>query len=214
MFLRIAFVVCASFSLSGCLGWAWIGYDDNFVGAAPNSTAGGCPAQIGVQNLNPDQKAAILDAVGTVCDIFADEDFAKTILAKDDWIASCTINENGQKDAIAAADVLRIVRLPKDDVSFQDRRPLNAVAQIDPANSRIAIPKKWYSNWQNGTREDRSKVIETIAHELTHFARENGQQNFRFQDGGWKRCDPNKETLASYVIGKMARDFWLEQNPE
>lgn len=213
MLFRIVFVVFASFSLSGCLAWAWIDYKDRFVGAAPGSTDAGCPAQIGVQNLNPEQKAAILDAVGTVCDIFGDEGFAQSILAKDDWIASCTIDENQQRDTILASEVLRIVRLPKDNVSFQDRRPLGAVAQIDPANSRIAIPKDWYRNWRNGTREERSRVIETIAHELTHFARENGQQNFKFQDGGWKECDPDQINLASYGVGKKARDFWLSRNP-
>lgn len=213
-FRSILTVVAASVAVSSCMWTTWIGYDGNFQGRPVASSAAGCPAEIGVQNLDEQQAAAAADIVSEVCDIFAQESFADRIRAKTNWLASCKVLPDGSYDTIAADEVVRIIRLPKDSVSILDRRPLTGVAQIDPGKRRIAVPKAWLENWQTGTRLEKGEVIETFAHELTHFVRDSGDARFRFQDGGWKKASCGQDRLASYSVGRLAETHWLEQNPE
>lgn len=118
---------------------------------------------------------------------------------------------NGAEDAIPASEVLRIVRLPKSDFSVLARKPFLAIAKIDPANQRIAIRRAWFRHWRNGTREQRAELIRTLAHEMTHFVRDDGEPLFRFQDEGHggTRCPDAR--LASYAIGEIARGLWLAE---
>lgn len=203
------FIVCIS--LSGCWltnAYLWRSYD------APTEqsfrspeTLVLCP-RIGIQNLSPEQTEIITGVAKDVCEIQETEAFRKVILQKQDWLASCDQPPNGP-DTIDPEVVLKIVTGPKADFSIIARKPIGAIAQIDPPNARIAIRKRRFNHWRNGTIEQRSEMIGTLAHEMTHFVKPDGAISYLFRDRGHgsKRCPDNR--LVSYEVGNITKELWL-----
>lgn len=200
--------------LGGCWltnAYLWAPYQ----GPAPShfqttSPPPGCP-RIGVQNLNREDEAAIREAVSEVCRIYHSPEFAAEVRARS-WLATCE-RPAGRPDTVSGDYVVSLLTGPIDDFSVLARKPIAAVAQIDPPNARIAVRKRWFALWRLGGRDNRQWLVGTMAHEMSHFVRQSGET--RFRDGGHSGAGPGcpDADLVSYGVGELARRIWYGRQP-
>ncbi|WEK47368.1 MAG: hypothetical protein P0Y56_03525 [Candidatus Andeanibacterium colombiense] len=196
----------ALLSLAGCGArdaYLWTGYRAPAAGSFRATSADGtCPA-IGIQNLTPRDAETIVAAAREVCGIFHSEEFARAAAAKTDWLASCD-GAFGRPQTVTGAELVALLRRPKPAVSVIARKPVAAIAKVEPANGRLAIRQQWFSYWPDGTIDQRANLVATVAHEFTHLS------SLRFLDSGMsKAC--GRDRLASYAVGELAGEVWLEQ---
>lgn len=209
--LRGVYLLLICGSLSGCWltnAYLWKSYQSPSLSSFQNPMTNiECP-KIGIQNLSSDQANSITEVVKEVCEIQATQNFRDEILKKSDWLASCDLLPEGF-DGIEAREVIEIVSGPKENFSVIARKPILAIAQIDPPNARIAIRKQRFKHWRTGTDPQRAEMIATLAHEMTHFVKSDGNLSYRFRDRGHgsKRCPDNR--LVSYEVGNITKRLWL-----
>lgn len=202
-------IVALSLILNSCMSIAWIGYDkpsDSDYSEINNS-----PIKIGLQNLKKtDQLNAIREATSEVFIIFNSDEFKRRVESKE-WLISCTIKDDGSKDIWSGKEVYNTLINGFVDFSVNPRHPWRAVAQTqkhltDHTKNRVAIKPKRIKTWNSNTNETKSKLINTIAHEISHTT------SFKFSDSGHGTLKCPDAELVSYGIGNLVEELWLLKN--
>lgn len=202
----IVLLLCSS--MCGCAWVAWVGYEDPVTQPPPGSyelVEGGC-FRVGTQNLNIDQRRAILGAAGKVCQVFDSKDFQARVEGQE-WIASCDGNDGSPK-IITGEEVYLLLQEEVPDFSVNPMWPWMAIAQAqksenDHVKNRIAIRPGRIDRWYSAEVEDRGALINTVAHEITHLI----SYNFRDRGHGSKACPDDK--LVSYGIGNLVEELGM-----
>lgn len=171
----------------------------------------GCP-RVGAQNIrDPRDWEAVSGAVAEVCRIYRSEAFA-TELRRLRLRATCE-RSGRELDWIEGRDVLRLLTGSMEDFSVMVRTPIAAEAQIDPPRARIAVARWRVDAWHAADPLQRRHLIDTMAHEMSHFVREGRNGPYRFRDGGHTEeggeCPDS--ALVSYAVGKLAARLWLAE---
>jgi len=215
-FLKTSMALATMFSLSGC--WItnavlWQGYQKpSAQDFRPPVSDGECP-RVGIQNLSAAQAEVVLQVMQEICKVQSSEAFKTEIMKKDNWLASCDKTPDGA-DQIPAQEVFEIVTGPKADFSILARKPFGAIAQIDPPKARIAIQKQRFLAWQSGSIIEKTELVETLAHEMTHFFKPDGAVSYRFRDRGHGSAKCPDKDLVSYEVGNITKDLWSAENAD
>ena len=206
--MRNTIILLVASQLCGC-GWiAWVGYDDPVREPPPGSymlVDGEC-FSVGTQNLEEDQRQAVLGAAGRVCEVFKSRELQARVEAQE-WIVSCD-GSNGSPRTMPGTEVYSLLRQQIPDFSIHSRRPWMAIAQAqksvhDHTRNRIAIRPERIQSWYSDSSDERGALINTIAHEITHLI------SFEFRDKGHgtARCPDNR--LVSYGVGNLVQELAL-----
>jgi hypothetical protein len=175
------------------------------------STLAGCP-QVGAQNIRDARHwEAVSGAVAQVCRIYRSEPFAAE-LRRMRLRATCD-RPGGREDWIGGDAVVRLLTGSMENFSVLVRTPINAIAQIDPPRARIAVSRGRVDAWHAQDRTQRRHLINTMAHEMSHFVREEGDELYRFRDGGHTEERPGcpDAELVSYAVGDLVERLWLAE---
>lgn len=191
---------------SGCSWIAWVGYDDPVRQPPPGSyepVAGGC-FSVGTQNLNNEQRRAVMGAASAVCAVFESEAFEERVAAQS-WLANCD-GDGGSPEVMSGDAVYAVLSERVPDFSVHPRKPWRAIAQAqksetDHRKNRVAIRPSRISAWHAGTAEGRGRLINTTAHEITHLL----SYAFRDEGHGSEACPDAR--LVSYGIGDLVEDL-------
>ena len=206
--MRFLILLFVSIHISGCSWVAWRGYVDPVTTPAPGSyvkVPGGC-FEIGVQNLNLEQKKAILEAAAVVCSVWKSREF-QTRVTSQTWLASCDLKDNGAKDLLSGEQVFNQLQKGLPEVfSINPRNPWMAIAQAqrsdtDHTRNRVAIEPNRISAWYAAEGTESGELINTFAHEVTHLI----SSQFRDSGHGSDKCPDAK--LVSYGIGNLTEEL-------
>jgi hypothetical protein len=164
--------------------------------------------QIGVQNLNDEQKKAVLEAATEVCKILSSAEFRDSVLARN-WLLSCDLLSGGP-DEMTGWEVYNVLNTPVRDYSINPRKPWRAIAQTqrnenDLAYNRVAISPAQIKKWSSTDQKIRGDLVNTIAHETMHII------SYSFRDKGHGSADCPNERLVSYGIGNLVEKLWLKK---
>ena len=207
LFLLSLLVITAG--CSGTMSWvAWRGYNDPIETPPPGSyklVEGDC-FSIGVQNLNQKQEAAIMEAAGHVCRVINSEKFRSRVLSQE-WMASCDLDSDGNKDIIDGKDVLNIMSSGIPNFSVNPKKPWLAIAQAQKSENnhtknRMAIKPARIEAWHS--TDKKGLLVNTIAHEATHLI------SFSFRDRGHGTTECPDSNLVSYGIGNLVEELAMQ----
>ena len=192
--------------MTGCAGsmsWvAWRGYDDPVKSPPPGSyenIAGEC-FKVGTQNLNNEQRTAILEAASSVCSAIKSEEFKNRVQSLE-WLASCDLKSNGKPDTLQGLEVFKIINTGIPDFSVNPKYPWMAIAQAQKSENRMAIKPPRINGWYSSNK---GALINTIAHESTHLI----SYSFKDRGHGSDSCPDSK--LVSYGIGNLIEELALK----
>jgi hypothetical protein len=193
---------------TGCMKWAWRGYDKPKESDYVSLNVSDHCMRIGVQNLNDEQKKAVLEAATEVCKILSSSEFRDSVLART-WLLSCDLLGSGP-DEMTGWEVFNILNNNIKDYSINPRKPWRAIAQTqrnenDLVYNRVAISPAQIKKWASTDQKIRGELVNTIAHETMHII----SYSFRDRGHGTSAC-PN-ERLVSYGIGNLVEKLWLKK---
>jgi len=199
--LALLLLLCCS----SCQWIAWIGYSKPQ--QSDYEQVEGAPIKIGTQNLDTEERKAILEATADVFKIFKSSTFKERV-TQQTWLISCEIDENEKKDTMPGSEVYSILTDQFINYSINPRKPWNAIGQTqkspdDHTKNRVAIKPKRIDGWYNDSNEIKANLINTIAHETVHTV------SFRFKDRGHGTDECPDAELVSYGIGNLVEEIWL-----
>jgi hypothetical protein len=202
-------LVLILFFAAGCMKLAWRGYEKPKDSDYASLNVSDHCMRIGVQNLDADEKKAVLEAAAEVCRIFSSSEFRDAVVAQS-WLLSCD-QLGGRPDEMTGWEVYNSINIPIRNYSINPRKPWRAIAQTqrsenDLAYNRVAISPAQIKKWKSSDLKLKADLINTIAHETMHII----SYSFRDRGHGTTAC-PN-EKLVSYGIGNLVERLWLKKN--
>lgn len=165
-----------------------------------------CP-KVGPQNLSEDEKRIVLAALTEVCGIILSPEFENAVKSKD-WLATC---RNGGRDIISGDEVYRLYTTQIRPFSVRFRKPVNAEASTQIGMERMAIRRNRLRAWRAPPTVGQRRLINTLAHEMTHMIPAGPEGGFRFQDERHEERRPPAVELVSYGIGNLVEKLWLRK---
>ena len=160
------------------------------------------------------RRAAAEAALADTCRIIRSEAFRREVLARDGWLAGCggllpwrTIAIT--PTAVNAAYPSRVI----DFTLEMGDAPDIAVTRLWEA--KVIVEPRRFDGWVSGDPEAKSKLIATLAHEMSHLIPKAGTISTNlFRDNGNNRLWCSSRRLASYRIGEIAADLWLKEQSQ
>lgn len=172
-----------------------------------------CP-QVVFKGFDEPRQAAAVAALADTCRIVRSEAFRQAVLTKRGWLSGCGGWLPGgarpiAPEAINAAYPSRVI----DFTLEMGDAPDIAVTRLWKAE--VVVEPSRFDGWVSGDRKKRSKLVATLAHEMSHLIAVEGTTSVNlFSDNGnnWLWCPDEK--LVSYRIGTIAGKLWLDEQSQ
>lgn len=205
-------MVTAALLLGGC---SWHGYvypeKSDFQQVSNNDDAYG----LGTQNFDQSSDIgqmrlqATMQAIREVQRIYWDPRFAQ-MMSERTWAVGCDTDPIEQVDG---SEVVADLRALDANISVFPKKPFWAEGQTDLANYRIAINPSRMDAFNRDEIVAASELINTVAHELTHMVKLNGQDGvYKYRDAGHGKENCMDDDLVSYRVGRTAQAIWIADN--
>ena len=168
----------------------------HFVGAKPDTMSAEDTLTIGlrtydVTNLAERERKNFKAAASKVETVMASEEF------RDD-ISKLTLLSGCQGPEVSGDEILNALNQKTNRISVLARSSWLANATADPVNNRVTLGPRRLNGW----KDNPGAIVNTIAHEITHYVRTSSGVIFTDGGHGTNLCPDHR--LVSYRIGCLA----------